>query len=137
MGRWQEMPHAGAPREHALRREFAGLPYTRLLHRWNLPHAQANLWLLGAAGTARAQEHEGRDGMGAASFLADYETTRVYTASRLGFTAFRCCFWRWVPGSPSSRPGLPGRARAAEDSEASAAFRLVQAKAPPEGGVFA
>ena len=81
VGRWDEMPHAGAPRKHALRREFAGLTYTRLLHRWNLPHAQANLWLLGAAGTARAQERQGRDGMGGVSLLADYETTRVYTAA--------------------------------------------------------
>jgi hypothetical protein len=81
IGRWEEMPHAGAPRKHALRREFAGLTYTRLLHRWNLPHAQANLWLLGAAGTARAQEHQGSDGMGSVSFLADYETTWVYTAA--------------------------------------------------------
>lgn len=81
VGLWEEMPHAGAPRQHALRREFAGLTYTRLVHRWNLPHAQANLWLLGAAGTARAKEQQGRDGMGSVSLLGDYETTRVYTAA--------------------------------------------------------
>ena len=80
-GRWEEMPHPGAPRPHALRREFAGLTYTRLLHRWNLPHAQANIWFVGTAGWARARERGGSEGMGAWSLMADYETTRVYTGA--------------------------------------------------------
>jgi hypothetical protein len=43
--RWEEPAAHGA----TLSRESAGLSVTHRLHRWNLPHAQANLWLLGAA----------------------------------------------------------------------------------------
>lgn len=77
-GRWEEMPHTGAPANHAQRRDFAGLNYTRLLHRWNLPHAQANLWLVGGLGGLQARERSGTDSLWTAAGLADYETTRVY-----------------------------------------------------------
>jgi hypothetical protein len=43
--RWEEPAAHGA----SVLRESAGLSLTHRLHRWNLPHAQANLWLLGAA----------------------------------------------------------------------------------------
>jgi len=70
-------------------RETAGLNYTRLVRRWNLPHAQANLWFVGQAGAARLA---GGEGAGAAAarapfaslaVLADYETTRVYLGGGL------------------------------------------------------
>ncbi len=78
LGRWEEMPHAGAPATHALRRDFAGLTYTRLLHRWNLPHAQANLWFVGSLGGAQARERSGTENLWSASGMADFETTRLY-----------------------------------------------------------
>lgn len=81
VGRWEEEPHKGAPGSHMQRRDFAGLTYTRLLHRWNLPHAQANLWFVGMAGSARAQERAGSETLGSLSLLADFETTRVYTGA--------------------------------------------------------
>ncbi len=81
--RWDEKPHAGAPHAHALKRRFDSLTYTRQLHRWNLPDAQANLWFVAMAGSAQAQERTGSEGMGAVSLLADYETTRVYTGAGL------------------------------------------------------
>lgn len=87
VGNWDEKPHAGAPRAHLQRREFAGLTYTRQLHRWNMPDAQANLWFVATAGTARALERQGHENMAAAAVLADYETTRVYTAA--GYEAMR------------------------------------------------
>jgi hypothetical protein len=90
--RWDEMPHPGAPRSHGLRREFAGLTYTRLLRRWNLPHAQSNLWLVGMAGAARAAERSGSESSGSLALLADYETTRVYTGA--GLERMRSGSWR-------------------------------------------
>ncbi len=74
------------------RRETAALTYTRLVQRWNLPHAQANLWLVAQAGHSRADSGgpgEGgrpgrqRGGFGALALLADYETTRVYAGGDL------------------------------------------------------
>ena len=41
--RWEEPAAHGM----SLLRESTGLSLTHRLHRWNLPHAQANLWLLG------------------------------------------------------------------------------------------
>jgi hypothetical protein len=81
IGRWDEPAHAGAPRAHAYRRNFSGLAYTRLLQRWNLPDAQANLWLAGTLGSAQRSEHPGSDTMGSLAVLADYETTRLYTGA--------------------------------------------------------
>ncbi len=83
LGRWEEEPHSGAPHSHALRRDFAAITYTRQLHRWNLPHAQANLWLVGMAGAVRPRERSGDEAMGSLALLADYETTRVYAAGGL------------------------------------------------------
>ncbi len=76
--RWDEPAAHGV----SLLRESAGLSLTHRLHRWNLPHAQANLWLVGDAGHLRRAGGHGRTagdgGYGAAAFMADYETTRVY-----------------------------------------------------------
>lgn len=74
-GRWTEPAHLG---RHERRRDFAALTYTRLLQRWNLPHAQANLWFVGQLGGAQAREAEGTERLWSAAGLADYETTRVY-----------------------------------------------------------
>lgn len=83
VGRWDEPAHGGA---HMYRRDFSGLTYTRLVQRWNLPHAQANLWLVGTLGSAQRSEHSagqhpGSASLGSAAVLADYETTRVYTGA--------------------------------------------------------
>jgi hypothetical protein len=76
--RWEEPAAHGA----SLSREGAGLSLTHRLHRWNLPHAQANLWLLGDAGRLRGAGGHGQTafegGYGAVEFMGDYETTRVY-----------------------------------------------------------
>ena len=81
--RWEEPAAHGT----TLLRESAGLSLTHRLHRWNLPHAQANLWLVGEAGQLRrAGGHgltAGEGGYGALAFMADYETTRVYTGGSL------------------------------------------------------
>jgi hypothetical protein len=76
--RWEQPAAHGV----GLLRESAGLSLTHRLHRWNLPHAQANLWLVGDAGQVRRAGGHGQaagdSGYGAAAFMADYETTRVY-----------------------------------------------------------
>ncbi|RVU43798.1 hypothetical protein [Rubrivivax rivuli] len=81
--RWDEPVAHGA----SLRRESAGLSLTHRLHRWNLPHAQANLWLQGEAGQLRRAGGHGQIGgrgtYGAAAFMADYETTRIYFGGSL------------------------------------------------------
>jgi hypothetical protein len=76
--RWEEPAAHGM----SLLRESTGLSLTHRLHRWNLPHAQANLWLLGDVGRLRGAGGHGRNASdstyGAIEFMADYETTRVY-----------------------------------------------------------
>lgn len=60
--------------------------YTRLLERWNLPHAQANLWFIGGVGALQGEDHlAGKNDdfnkvMLTPGIQFDYETTRVYFA---------------------------------------------------------
>jgi hypothetical protein len=84
--RWEE------PATHGVKlwRESAGASLTHRLHRWNLPHAQSNLWLVADAGQVRrAGGHghrvgqAGQGGYGALAFMADYETTRLYAGGSL------------------------------------------------------
>jgi hypothetical protein len=62
-------------------RTAAELNYTRLLARWNLPHAQANAWLVLGAGGIRGNDFEGTRALIAPGIQLDYETTRVYVAA--------------------------------------------------------
>lgn len=81
--RWEE------PAAHGVKllRESAGASLTHRLHRWNLPHAQSNLWLVADAGEVRRAGGHGRmagqGGYGALAFMADYETTRLYAGGSL------------------------------------------------------
>ncbi|HEX8611156.1 MAG TPA: hypothetical protein VF800_07685 [Telluria sp.] len=65
--------------DHGITREVDELTYTRLLKRWNMPHAQANVWFMGGIGALRG------DGptrmMATPGVQLDYETTRVYLAA--------------------------------------------------------
>jgi hypothetical protein len=61
------------------KRDLAALTYTRLVKRWNLPHAQANVWFVGQAGGLRGDGLDGGTrGLWSPAVLADFETTRVY-----------------------------------------------------------
>lgn len=71
---------------HAMRFEderdddyYAGLQHNWLLHRWNLPEAQANLYFGLGAGAAKQDGDEAAPA-GLGFFRADYETRRIYTA---------------------------------------------------------
>jgi hypothetical protein len=55
--------------------------YTRLLQRWNLPQAQANVWLFAGAGSIRGNDFSGSRLAVTPGLQVDYETTRVYLAA--------------------------------------------------------
>jgi hypothetical protein len=63
--------------------------YTRLIHRWNLPDAQANFWFMGGLGEAR--RYDQRSGLSDTKWILspglqfDYETARVYFAAATQF----------------------------------------------------
>ena len=63
------------------RRTLAELNYTRLLKRWNLPHAQANVWLFAGAGSITGNDFSGSKFAVAPGLQVDYETTRIYLAA--------------------------------------------------------
>lgn len=87
-----DSPAHGAGAMHSSR-EFAALTYTRLVHRWNLPHAQANLWFVGQVGGLRGEGLAGGTRtLLAPAVLADWETTRLYVGG--GAEAMRTGDWR-------------------------------------------
>lgn len=66
-------------------RRAAEVTYTRLVSRWNMPEAQANVWFVGGLGVIRRSER-GHDFGGTRTLVApglalDYETRRVYLAA--------------------------------------------------------
>jgi len=61
-------------------RDVAEVTYTRLLSRLNLPHAQANAWLIVGAGGVRGNDFGGTRALIAPGLQLDYETTRIYLA---------------------------------------------------------
>ena len=86
-------------------RELAEVAYTRLIKRWNLPHAQGNVWFIGGVGTLSGNDFSGTRTMVTPGVQVDYETTRFYisafgrlyraeginhdyAAARLGFSFF-------------------------------------------------
>lgn len=81
LGRWTE--------HHAVR-DYAAASWTHRIHRWNLPHAQANLWAVGLLGQARGDGQ--RQALAGGALMADYETTRVYAGA--GLHAMRAGDWR-------------------------------------------
>jgi hypothetical protein len=66
------------PDDKRFTHDEASVNYTRLLHRWNLPDAQANLWFVGAVGAVRGDDFSGTKTLIAPAVMFDYETTRLY-----------------------------------------------------------
>jgi hypothetical protein len=62
-------------------RTLAEVNYTRLVARWNLPHAQANVWFFAGAGSIRGNDFSGSRLAIAPGLQVDYETTRIYMAA--------------------------------------------------------
>ena len=63
------------------KRDLLEANYTRLLHRWNLPEAQANAWLFVGLGGIRGNDFGGTRLAFAPGVQLDYETTRIYVAA--------------------------------------------------------
>ncbi|MBC7918503.1 MAG: hypothetical protein H7Y28_11920 [Rhodoferax sp.] len=62
-------------------RTLVDATYTRLVKRWNLPEAQANIWFLGGVGTLTGNDFVGTKSMASPGIQVDYETTRIYTSA--------------------------------------------------------
>ena len=62
-------------------RQLADATYTRLVERWNLPQAQANIWFLGGLGNVSGNDFGGSKLMASPGMQVDYETTRLYTSA--------------------------------------------------------
>ena len=62
-------------------RHLADVTYTRLLKRWNMPQAQANIWFLGGLGYLTGNDFAGSKLMASPRVQVDYETTRVYASA--------------------------------------------------------
>ena len=62
-------------------RELTEANYTRLLHRVNLPDAQANLWFVVGLGGIRGTGIGGTEVVVTPGVQVDYETTRVYLSA--------------------------------------------------------
>lgn len=57
------------------------LTYTRLIKRWNMPNAQANIWFIGGVGETRGNFFNGSKATLSPGMQADYETTRLYASA--------------------------------------------------------
>jgi hypothetical protein len=57
------------------------LTYTRLLKRWNMPDAQANIWFIGGIGETRGNFFNGAKATLSPGMQSDYETTRLYASA--------------------------------------------------------
>ncbi len=62
-------------------RTLAEVNYTRLVKRWNLPHAQSNVWFFAGAGSIRGNDFSGSRLALAPGVQVDYETTRIYLSA--------------------------------------------------------
>jgi hypothetical protein len=62
-------------------RDLAEVAYTRLVKRWNLPEAQANIWFVGGLGSVGGNDFSGRRTMVSPGIQVDYETQRIYASA--------------------------------------------------------
>lgn len=67
--------------DKAVSRTLVEVNYTRLVKRWNLPDAQANVWAFASAGSLTGNDFAGSRLAVAPGLQVDYETTRVYLAA--------------------------------------------------------
>ena len=161
---WREawVNHAWTPRDavgagglwmrsddERLTREVAELTYTRLVARWNLPHAQANIWFVGGLGAVRGNDFSGTRTLFAPGVQLDYETTRVYVAAfgRLyrasglnhDYGAVRAGFSFWEAEYDEPQPWLVVEARRmrglSDETEWTPMLRVIHKRYFVEAGV--
>ncbi len=136
-------------------RTLEEVTYTRLLKRWNAPHAQANLWFQGGIGALQAEDkrlgenHDFDKIMVTPGVQFDYETTRVYfqAAHRLyrasdinhDYTSVRAGFSFYESDYDKTQPWLILEARnmngLSEKIEVTPMLRLINKSFFVEAGV--
>ena len=136
-------------------RTLEEVTYTRLLKRWNAPHAQANLWFQGGIGALQGEDKlvgENRDFdkvMITPGVQFDYETTRIYfqAAHRLyratdinhDYTSLRAGFSFYESDYDKTQPWLILEARnmngLSEKVEITPMLRLINKNFFVEAGV--
>jgi hypothetical protein len=130
-------------------RELAEATYTRLLTRWNMPSAQANIWFVGGLGAIRGNDFSGSRFAYSPGVQADYETTRIHFggAARLyrarginhDFVSARGGFSFYEAEYEDTQPWLVLEARYMRDLsdkvEITPMLRLVNKRFFIEGGV--
>lgn len=136
-------------------RTLEEVTYTRLLKRWNAPHAQANLWFQGGIGALQGEDKligENREFdkvMITPGVQFDYETTRIYfqAAHRLyrasdinhDYTSVRAGFSFYETDYESTQPWLILEARnmngLSEKIEVTPMLRLINNSFFVEAGV--
>ena len=136
-------------------RSLEEVTYTRLLKRWNAPHAQANLWFQGGIGALQGEDKlvgENRDFdkvMITPGVQFDYETTRIYfqAAHRLyratdinhDYTSLRAGFSFYESDYDKTQPWLILEARnmngLSEKIEITPMLRLINKNFFVEAGV--
>jgi hypothetical protein len=62
-------------------RQVTEATYTRLVKRWNMPEAQANIWFLGGIGNITGNDFSGSKTLVSPGVQVDYETTRIYASA--------------------------------------------------------
>lgn len=67
--------------DKARSRDLYEATYTRLIRRWNMPEAQANIWFIGGLGSAAGNNFSGSKLMVSPGVQLDYETTRFYVSA--------------------------------------------------------
>lgn len=67
--------------DETLTRRAKEVVYTRLVRRWNMPDAQANIWLLAGAGSVTGNDFAGAKTLFSPGLQVDYETTRFYISA--------------------------------------------------------
>lgn len=137
------------------RRTLEELTYTRLFTRWNMPHAQANVWFIGGLGALQGEDkrnhhdNEIQQVMVTPGVQFDYETTRVYFAAahRLyrssdlnhDYTSVRAGFSFYETDYESTQPWLILEARnmngLSENVEITPMLRLINKRFFVEAGV--
>ncbi len=73
--------------DESIDRDLNELTYTRLVKRWNFPHAQANIWFPVGIGEIRGNDFSGCKTVFRPGLQLDYETQRVYVAA--SYRAYR------------------------------------------------
>lgn len=135
--------------DQLLNRQALSLTYTRLAKRWNMPEAQANVWLFAGLGTIKGNGFANQQTLYSPGVQVDYETTRVYVAAtaRLyrasginhDYASVRAGFSFYEAGYEESQPWLVVEARRmrglSDRTEITPMLRLISSRYFLEAGV--